>query len=130
MLSVIEKYKLNRAVESYINELGPALVKRYGGCDQYTVMQVEKTARSLNLGMQYISYAIALYRKDESVNTIDLYRIDQGFLDMLREEIAAAYFGGDIAFSAMSVVDLGRPRGWGGGVHRNWIANIHGKTGF
>lgn len=130
MLSFIQRFKLNRAVESYINELGPALVKRYGACDQYTVMQVEKTARSLNLSVQYISYAIALYRKDESVKTVGLYRIDQGFLDVLREEIAVAYFGGDSSYSAMSVVDLGRPRGWGGGVHRNWLANMHGKTGF
>ena len=130
MLSFIHRFKLNRAVESYIKELGPALVKRYGACDQYTVMQVEKTARSLNLSTQYISYAIALYRKDESVNTVGLYQIDQDFLDALREEIAAAYFGGDRSYSAMTVVDLGRPRGWGGGGHRNWLANMHGKTGF
>lgn len=130
MFSYIAKYKLNKAVKDYLFKLAPALSKRYSQREQYTVMQIEKTAQHLKLNMQHIPYAIAMYRHEESINTINLYRIDQVFLNGLRQEIADSLFEGNNLYTAKDLIRLAKPCGWGGGTHTNWMANRSGQTGF
>jgi len=115
MFDVFKKYDLKQAISGYLRKLGPALLKRYGSTDQYTVKQVEKTIRALGLEQQYIPYAIAMYRHDQSVNTLSLYRIDQDFLDILREEIADFLFGGSTIYDARDVIKLNKKYAWRGG---------------
>jgi len=115
MFGIFRKHPLKQAISDYISKLGPALLKRYGGADQYTVKQVEKTVKSLGVEQQYIPYAIAMYRHDESVNTLSLYRIDQDFLDILREEIADILFDGSVNFDAHDVIKLNKKWAWRGG---------------
>lgn len=130
MIDFIRKYKLNNAVKDYLAKLGPSLAKRYGHTDQYTVMQIEKTAKHLKLNMQFIPYAIAMFRHEESINTISLYRMNQDFLNTLRQEVANAFFDGNVNYNAKDTITLGKPKGWKGGMHTNWMANKHGSTGF
>ena len=115
MFDMFRTYSLKDAVTDYVQKLGPVLLKRYGGADQYTVKQIEKTAKSLALEKRYIPYAIALYRHDASVNTLSLYRIDQGFLDVLREEMADFLFHGSSAYDARDVIKLNNKYAWKGG---------------
>ena len=121
MINYIKQLKLRRAFDDYLSKLGPTLNRRYGVSDQYTVMQVEKTAAHLKLNMSYIPYAIALYRHEESKNTINLYRIDQDFLNILRNEIANAIFDGDLSYTAQDAIRLGSPKGWRGGRPNGWV---------
>lgn len=121
MIDFIRNYRLNCAVNSYINELGPCLLKRYGAAEQYTVMQIKKTAKQLKLNEGCLPYAIALFRQDESKNTISLYRINQDFLDILRAEIAGAFFDGNTGYDARDVLRLGKPKGWKGGRPNGWV---------
>ena len=130
MFDMFRQYGLKQAIDDYINKLGPALLKRYGGARQYTVKQVEKTVKSLGLEKQYIPYAIAMYRHDESVNTLSLYRIDQDFLDILRDEIAHSFFDGSIEYDARDVIKLNKKWIWRGGKNRNNHANRFGRTSY
>ena len=54
MLNYLRKYKIQRAFDDYLSKLGPALVKRYGFKEQYSVMQIEKTAIARVSGFCYI----------------------------------------------------------------------------
>lgn len=115
MFDLIRRHKLKKAFYSYLQQLGPELPKRYGMTDQYTVMQIEATASALKLNMQYLPYAIALYRHEESVNTRERYNISQAFLDVLRAEIAEAIFNGNTEFRAADAIKISMPNGWKGG---------------
>ena len=126
----IDRFFLRRAFEDYVLKLGPALIKCYGSSDQYTVKQVETTVRDLKLNPDFIRYAIALYRFEESKNTLNLYSIGQSELDCLRSEIAHSLFSGNLKFTASDVIAVGKSKGWSGGVHTNWMANKNGQTGF
>jgi len=130
MFDMFRSYSLRDAVADYIRKLGPALVKRYGGSDQYTVKQIEKTAKTLGLEKKYTPYAIAMYRHDASINTLSLYRIDQDFLDILREEIADFLFSGRLSYDASDVVKLNRRWAWKGGRNTSDFANRSGRTSF
>ena len=130
MMKWIDKFFLRRAFTENVVELGPALIKRYGSSDQYTVKQVEATIRDLKLNPDFIRYAIALYRSEESRNTLNLYSIGQSELNELRSEIAKALFPGNLKYTARDVIALNRVKGWGGGTHSNWMANKNGQSGF
>lgn len=128
MIEYLRKRKLRKAFKSYIHELGPALVKRYGPQDQFTVMQVQATVEHLKLDTRFIAYAVALYRHEESENTINILGVNQDFLDKLRSEIANSIFDGNVRYSSKQVLDLSRRIGWQGGAPPNWMANKHGRT--
>ncbi len=89
--------------------------------DQYTVMQIETTAEVLKLSMQYIPYAIALYRHEESVNTLERHNISQEFLDILRAEIADAIYNGNTEYRANDSIKAGVPGGWKGGRPNGYV---------
>ncbi|HEY7883632.1 MAG TPA: DUF6559 family protein [Cellvibrionaceae bacterium] len=128
MLNYIKKYKRNRAINDYLYKLGPALVRRYGPARQYTVLQIQKTAIQLKLNMQYIRYAIAMYRQTSSENTLSIYSIDELMLDNIRAEVASAYFQGNMNYTAADIMRLGKLAGWKGGASPNWKANRLGQT--
>ncbi|MFN3712254.1 MAG: DUF6559 family protein [Alcanivoracaceae bacterium] len=130
MLNYLRSLKRRRAIDGYIRRLGPALLRRYGLADSYTVRQIKATARSLKLDMDYMTDAVALYCRVASPDSVTLYSLDQSALDQRRQELAEAFFAGSIGFTARQVIDLGRPWGWHGGRHENWWANRIGKTGF
>ncbi|WP_420890919.1 DUF6559 family protein [Marinobacter suaedae] len=128
MIDLIRRYQLRRAFRSYIHTLGPELRKRYGGSDQYTVLQIKKTALHLKLNIQYLPYAVALYRHEQSKNTVDLLRLDQAFLDRLRREVADALFDGSTNYTARNVLALAKANDWRGGPSPDWWSNNLGKT--
>ena len=128
MFNRLRVYKLRKALNQYVFRLGPALVKRYGSSEQYTVLQIEKTARQLHLDMRYLPYAIALYRHEESVNTVGLYRLNQDFINTLRSELADSIFGGKVNYTARDVLGLSKKVGWKGGPPPNWVSNFYGNT--
>ncbi len=108
--------------------LGPALVDRYGALDQYTVMQIQATAEKLKLGTRYLAYAVALYRYDESENTINILRVDQAFLDQLREEIAASWFDGDLDYRSEDVLRLSKTTTTKFAIAPDWRVQGRGHT--
>ena len=128
MFEFLRKRKLEKAFKQYIHELGPALYKRYGALDQFTVMQVQATVEQLELEARFIAYAVALYRYEESENTINILGVDQDFLNQLRAEIATSIFDGNLKYSAKSVLKLSKKIGWRGGAPPSWIGNAHGYT--
>jgi Family of unknown function (DUF6559) len=128
-VNFITRYLRNRAVKSYVLKLALLLVKRYGVSDQYTVGQISRTIQEYNLKSRFIAYAIALYRYEESFNTIKRYQINQALLDQLRQELVLL-LGLSPAYTAKDVLALAVPAAWKGGRHTNWGANRHGKTGF
>jgi hypothetical protein len=128
MLDYLRRYRLNRAIKSYVFDLAPALNRRYGMREQYSVLQIKKTARHLGLEPQYLAYAVALYRHEASENSISLFRIGPDFLQMLRREIADGCFHGDTSYRPKDVLRLTEPVRWGGTESPNWLANYFGHT--
>lgn len=128
MIELIRKFQLKRAFQSYVHTLGPALTKRYGGSDQYTVLQIKKTVAHLKINTQYLPYAVAMYRHEQSKNTVDMLRLDQAFLDCLRLEVADALFDGNRNYTARDVLALSKSAKWKGGPSPNWWSNNLGKT--
>lgn len=128
MLDYLRRRRLRRAFRRYLGELGPALLKRYGPQDQFTVKQVLATIHDLHLDARFAAYAVALYRRDASSNCIALLGLDQPLLDSLREEIALALFSGDGSYTVSEVLSLTRKSGGRGGPAPDWMANKHGRT--
>ena len=128
MLSMLKRYRLRKSVKDYVLKLGPSLARRYGSLDQYTVKQIEKTALHLQLNMQHIPYAIALFRHEESANTISLYRIKQDLLDQLRLEIAGQFLGISDDYNAKDITSIAKRPAWHGGHSPDFGKNYFGKT--
>ena len=106
MFNFIREYKLKKAFSSYVYKLGPSLKKRYGTQKQYTVCQIKRTANDLHLNAKHLPYAIALYRYEASKNTVNLYRIDQHFLNLLRQDVADSIFCGNTMYTVKDVFAL------------------------
>lgn len=123
MIEFITNIRRNRAINDYVVVLGVALNKRYSPQEQFTVKQIDKTISDLGLSKRFTGYAIAMYRHQESVNTLSLYRIDQKLLNQLREDIASWFFDGWLHYRAQDVVHLGKSRGWKGGSPNKWVAD-------
>jgi hypothetical protein len=128
MIEFLRRYQLRKAFRSYIHELGPALGKRYGVSDQYTLLQIKLTVRHLKLSVRYLRYAVALYRHEQSQDCVDLLGIDQPLLEHLRGEVAEALFHGNIQYRATHVLAMGKQAGWKGGPPPDWRANRMGMT--
>ncbi len=128
MRRLLRNFRLNRTINQYVRVLAPALAKRYGMADQYTVLQIQKTAQDLRLPMRYMQYAVALFRHVESANTLAYYKVCQEELDCLRGQVADGFFNGNRNYRARDVIRLATPRGWRGGNSPDWYANYWGKT--
>jgi len=113
-MKILNEFLKKRLIKKYIFELTPALRKGYGLQEQYTVPQIENAAKKCKLSMQYIPYAIALYRHEETYRTIKLYRINQSFLNILRKEISDWFFDGD-QYRIRNVVNFSKSKTWKGG---------------
>ena len=127
-MKILGRYRLNKVLDAYVKLLSPALKRRYGASDQYTALQISKTLRALKLNDRYVAYAIALFRHEESKNTIGLFNIDQAFLNKLRGELGVRYFEGRSSFDANDVLALTVSRGWKGGSAPNWQENRYGRS--
>lgn len=128
MIEFWRRRRLRKAFNSYVQQLGPSLVRRYGPQDQFTVLQVQATVRDLKLDQRFLAYAVALYRHEVSEYTINVLKVDQAFLDVLRREIADSLFAGDVTYSAQAVLGLSKRAGWQGGPAPDWIENHRGRT--
>ncbi len=128
MFDWLRRRQLQKAFNQYVYKLGPALTTRYGSFDQFTVMQIQATAQFLKLDTRFMAYAVALYRHQESENTLNLLGVDQAFLDQLRLEIANSLFNGNLQYSANDVLGLSKKICWRGGAPPNWMANRFGQT--
>ena len=122
-------YLRNRAIKAYVWKLAPLLVERYGACEQYTMGQLARTIQQYGLSRLYMVYAIALYRHEESFNTIKCYQVDQVLLDDHRVMLQHLLDLPD-DYTAKDIIALSKPDRWRGGKHQGWSANRHGKTWF
>ncbi|MEJ1337240.1 MAG: DUF6559 family protein [Candidatus Sedimenticola sp. (ex Thyasira tokunagai)] len=125
-MNILNEFLKKRIISKYIFEMAPVLVKGFGPQDQFTVPQIETAARKCDISMQYIPYAIALYRHEESNRTVKLYHINQAFLELLRSEISEWFFEG-YDYRSKDVIKLAKPRVWRGG-HIRSMANRFGRT--
>jgi len=128
MIHYIRNFRLNQSVKRYIYQLGPPLASRYGTADQYTVLQIIKTAKALRLKMRHSAYAVALYRHEQSENTLKFFKLSQSDLDGFRAIIADSLFDGKRHYCARDVLKLSRSGVWRGGAAPNWRANHLGMT--
>ena len=126
-MNILNRYLKKRIIKKYIYEMAPALVSRYGLQDEYTVLQLEKTTEACRVSAQYIPYAIALFRKKESVNTVKLYRIDQSFLDILRKEVSVWFFSG-YPYNTKDVIEVAKLKAWRGGNNTDSHSNRLGRN--
>ena len=128
MFGLFRQYKLRKTIQAYVREIGPYLLKNYGGSGQYTVMQIQAAIKVLKLNADYMPYAIALYRHEESINTVKRVWLNQVALDEIRLTIAQLLFDGNTRYRVEHVLELCKDRGWQGGQSPSWGANKSGRT--
>jgi len=128
VIHYIRNVRLNQSVKRYVHQLGPALASRYGTSEQYTVLQIIKTAKAVGLKMGHAAYAVALFRQEESENTLAFFQMSQMDIDAIRAVIADSLFDGKRHYSALDVLKLSRSGGWRGGPAPSWRANYLGMT--
>lgn len=128
MIHYIRHFRLNQSVSRYVHKLAPALASRYGTAEQYTVLQIIKTAKALGLKMRHAAYAVALFRHEQSENTLAFFKMSQADIDAIRAIIADSLFDGKRNYSARDVLKLSQSGGWRGGAAPNWRANHLGMT--
>ena len=126
-MNILNKFLKKRIIKRYIYDMAPVLIRGFGPQEQFTVPQIENAARKCGISMQYIPYAIALYRREESNRTKKLYRIDQAFLDVLRDEISEWLFDG-YEYRTDDVVKLSKPKAWRGGYNTDIRSNRLGMN--
>jgi hypothetical protein len=114
LMEILNRYLKKRLVKKYIYVTAPALIYRYGALGEYTVLQLEKTTQACRFSDQYLPYAIAMFRKTESENTLKLFRIDQSFLEILRAEISIWFFDG-YPYKTKYIMNLSILKAWRGG---------------
>ncbi len=78
--------------------------------------------------MNHAAYAVALFRHEQSENTLAFFKMDQVDIDAFRVIIADSLFDGKYHYSARDVLKLSRSGGWRGGSAPNWRANHLGMT--
>ncbi len=117
------KYRKKRAVKKYFY-LVHQLKKRYGKDEEYTYLQVKKTAEVMKVKSLFTEYLYAMYLgSDEfsaSVSSVKTY-------DELRIEISVLFFYGNKDFSIDDIIEFIKPVPWYGGrvdIARTGIGNI------
>ncbi len=108
---LFSNFRRNRAIKKYCL-LAPHLNKRYGKDDNYTFLQVKKTAEVMKVSRKFMEYLYALYLDSSefstNVSSIKTY-------DELRTEIANLYFHSNKEFSVEDITEFITPTPWGGG---------------
>jgi len=97
--------KRRRAVGSYFWRLSPALCRRFGKKNAYTVAEVSRVAQDGSFDMAFIAYAHAMFCSREE------FDLHYGPLclactyDGLREAVARRFFSGATGFDALNNSD-------------------------
>lgn len=91
------------AVKSYISALGPALQTKYGRSQHYSPKQVRSTAVESALSIDYICWAYMLFCTASDFNLIHSAAGEVCSYSVMRETVAAAFFGGNTGFDIAEV---------------------------
>lgn len=104
-MKILEHFKKQRALKTYVKVLPPLLKKRYGKHKRYTEGQVRKTAEAAGLNNKYIDFAYAMYMSRREFET---FTSDQGLscsYEECRKTIADDYFHGNASFTIHDALD-------------------------
>ena len=94
---MFEAWRRRRALKRIVARLPLDLARRYGSSDRYTAGQVRATWEAGQYGERYSGYAFALcLSPDDAAAVLG----DDKLVQDLRTELAKAFFGGDLGFSA------------------------------
>ncbi len=98
-MSIINDYKKNKAIKSYIVKLPKILSKDYGKSEFYTPEQVSKSIERSGLPTIHTYFAISMFCVQESYNRYYQTPGQAVSYDDSRAEIAGSYFNSHTDFS-------------------------------
>lgn len=98
-MSLINGYKKNKAIKSYIVKLPKILSKEYGKSKHYTPEQVSKSIERSGLQTVYAYFAISIFCTQQSYDSYYQPSGQAVSYDESRSEIADSYFNGHTDFS-------------------------------
>ena len=98
-MSIINHYKKNKAIKSYIVKLPKILSKDYGKSEFYTPQQVSKSIERSGLQTIYTYFAISMFCVRESYDSYYQPSGQAVSYDDSRTEIADSYFNSYTDFS-------------------------------
>ncbi len=98
-MSIINHYKKNKAIKSYIVKLPKILSKDYGKSEFYTPQQVSKSIERSGLQTIYTYFAISMFCVRESYDSYYQTPGQAVSYDDSRTEIADSYFNSYTDFS-------------------------------
>ena len=94
MIKLLNQFRKKKALRSYIQKLPKLLRKDYGLSERYTTGQVRRSIDRYGLNQNYMIYAYAMFTgKNDFINELG----SDGY-ELIRQEIADAYFNGDAEF--------------------------------
>ncbi len=94
------------SIKSYIKDLTPSLCERYGYSKSFTKGQVDKTLEILNLNIEQIKFAYAMFLSEEDFNNID--EIDEAY-SSLRHIVKEQYFSNQRSFNLKDLMNFSKP---------------------
>lgn len=98
-MSIINHYKKNKAIKSYIVKLPKILSKDYGKSEFYTPQQVSKSIERSGLQTIYTYFAVSMFCVRESYDSYYQTPGQAVSYDDSRTEIADSYFNSYTDFS-------------------------------
>ena len=95
---LFSNYRKNKAIKSYIKNLGGDLARRYGKSKLYTSGQVERTIHEEGYNWKHICYAHALFTSMKQFNQWHYDRGETCDYGEMREEVSGTFFGGNSSY--------------------------------
>lgn len=130
LLRLVAFLRRRRATKRYLRHLPSLLNRDYGHRGPYTPEQVEATIRRHRLtSVAFAPYAMAIFCDREKVEALWRQANARHDYDRIRDEIGAAYFGGDASFTPDDVArHSAEAYGEGGGHHGHGGGHHHGSA--
>lgn len=94
-----------KAVQGYLNTLGPKLREQHGVQPAYSPQQVRDTTASSGLDLDFICYAYLLYCTPSDFAAIHEAAGEACDAAVMRAGVAAEFFGGNVGFDAIGLAD-------------------------
>lgn len=102
-----------KAIQGYLNTLGPKLRAKYGHQKSYSPQQVRSTIQETALNFDYACFAFMLYCSPEDFTAIHAAAGEVCDAEAMRQTVADSFFSGNTDFDAIELAD----GLWGGVVH-------------
>jgi hypothetical protein len=104
-MSFLGSIRKRRAIRSYASKLPKMLRDDYGFSRTYAPHQIRATIERNGLNQYYSCYAISMFSDRTDFAQYHEHTGETCDYDMMRAEVAASHFHGDVSFTVSDIID-------------------------